>query len=93
MAESKAPRTMENENEILRVIGDGPGGFTTGAIAEAVLFEFGHNRHIHSAYVRQLLLGLERQGEVKRLDDQKPVCWTRVPRTDPRSTNSGGRRG
>lgn len=54
---------------------DGAGGFTTGDVAKRVSFRFGHNKRTHSAAVRAILLGLERQGLVKRMDDQTPVCW------------------
>jgi hypothetical protein len=65
----------EYERKVLRAL-DGPGGFTTGAVASLVTPRFGHNTRIHSAAVRQWLLHLERLGMVGRLDDQKPTCWT-----------------
>ena len=30
---------------------------------------------MHSACVRQWLLELERKGLVRRMDEEKPVCW------------------
>ncbi|MCK8652985.1 Lrp/AsnC family transcriptional regulator [Ralstonia insidiosa] len=67
----------EFETAILKVL-DGPGGYTTGQVAERIDYQFGHNRRVHSAAVRTLLLGLERQGVIKRLDDQKPDCWVKA---------------
>jgi len=57
---------------------DTDGGFTTGDVAKRVQPMFGHSMRTHSAAVRQWLLGLERRGLVKRLDDEKPVCWVKV---------------
>jgi len=45
----------EFETAILNVL-DGQGGYTTGQIAERIDFQFGHNRRVHSAAVRTLLL-------------------------------------
>ncbi|MGK2829182.1 hypothetical protein ACSI5F_03635 [Ralstonia pseudosolanacearum] len=66
---------MQNRHErlILNVLENG--AFTTGAIAQQVTFFYGSNRHQHSAYIRRLLLDLERRGFVRRLDDEKPVVW------------------
>jgi hypothetical protein len=53
-------------------------GVYTGEVAKSVPFQFGHNKRTHSAFVRQLLLALEREGLVCRLDDEKPVCWRKA---------------
>ncbi|ENZ78080.1 MULTISPECIES: Lrp/AsnC family transcriptional regulator [Ralstonia] len=71
----------EFETAILNVL-DGHGGYTTGQIAERIDFQFGHNRRVHSAAVRTLLLGLEKQGVIKRMDDQKPDCWVKATQVE-----------
>lgn len=67
------------------------GGFTTGQVAERVSPMFGGNKRQHSAAVRSWLLGLEKKGLVKRLDDQKPVCWTRATKAthEPNQPGNG----
>ena len=49
-------------------------GWTTGDIAALCSPDSG-NRHTHSAHIRKQLLELQREGKVKPMDDQKPVCW------------------
>lgn len=51
------------------------GGFTTGDVAKRVMPMFGSNMHQHSGAVRSWLLRLEKSGLVRRLDNDKPVCW------------------
>jgi len=63
--------------EVFEALGDGPGAFTTKDIAERVP-RFGSNVHQQSGAVRSWLMVLEKRGLVKRLDDQKPVCWLRT---------------
>lgn len=40
---------------------------------------FGNTNHMHSAAARSWLLHLEHLGLVRRLDDEKPVCWQLAP--------------
>lgn len=54
------------------------GGFLTGDVASRVMFVISPNSRKQSAAVRALLVGLERKGLVRRMDDQKPVCWVKV---------------
>ena len=54
------------------------GGFTTGRVARMAEIRFGCNGHQNSGYVRQVLLSMERAGLVRKLDDDKPVCWVKV---------------
>lgn len=68
---------MNYDREILGVL-DGIGGYPTGRIAGMVVPIFGHNRRTHSAFIRQRLIQLEAAGKVRKMDDQKPVCWVKV---------------
>lgn len=77
----------EFETAILNVL-DGQGGYTTGQIAERIDFQFGHNRRVHSAAVRTLLLGLEKRGVISRLDDQKPDCWVKATSVEPNAAGA-----
>lgn len=54
------------------------GGSLTGQISPDCRIFRMLNRRMESAWVRNHLLDLERGGLVRRLDDQKPVCWTRT---------------
>ena len=65
------------DKKILDVL-DSAGAYTTADVAKRVTPQFGHNRRTHSGAVRSWLINLERKGLVKRLDDQKPVCWLKV---------------
>ncbi|WP_150670963.1 hypothetical protein [Pandoraea anhela] len=67
----------EYDKKILGIL-DARGAYTTADVAKRVEPQFGHNRRTHSGAVRSWLLNLERQGLVRRLDDQKPVCWLKV---------------
>lgn len=58
--------------------GPGAGGLLTGDIAKKVRPMFGSTNSQHSGFIRQRLLTLESEGRVRKLDDQKPVCWVRV---------------
>lgn len=63
------------EREILAVLST-DGGFTTGDVAKKVPRMLSSvNARMHSAAIRQWLLKLEGDGRVKKMDDQKPVCW------------------
>ena len=62
------------EQQILSIL-DVQGGFTTGNVAKKVTPRFGRNGHQHIGAVRSWLIDLEKKGLVKRMDDQKPVCW------------------
>lgn len=55
-------------------------GFQTGDIADRVWPVIGDNRRQHAVAIRALLLGLEAKGLVRKLDSEKPVCWTKVAR-------------
>ena len=50
----------------------------TRDVAARVRPMFGTSVYMHSATVRSWLLHLEKLGLVRRLDDEKPVCWVRV---------------
>ena len=56
----------------------GPGGFTTGGVAEHVTPMFGSNKRQHSAAIRAWLLELKTEGKVRAMDDEKPVVWCSV---------------
>lgn len=75
----------EYDKKVLAAL-DGPGALLTRDVAARVSPMFGLNQYQHSGAVRSFLLQLEKQGLVRRLDDQKPVCWRLV---DPKE-NSGG---
>lgn len=53
-------------------------GMTTSDVAARVRPLFGHSSRTHSSYIRSRLLDLEKRGLVKRLDNEKPVCWQRT---------------
>lgn len=57
---------------------DTQASFLTGDVAKRVSPQFGHSSRTHSGAIRSWLLELEQAGLVKRLDDQKPVCWLKV---------------
>jgi hypothetical protein len=59
---------------ILQVL-QGPGGLTTGLIAGACKPYLGHDKRVHSRYIRNRLLALQEAGKVRPMDDLKPVCW------------------
>lgn len=67
----------DREKEILRVL-DMNGFCTTRVVAQSVKFRTGFINRVHSARVRQLLLGMESRGLVRRLDAEKPVVWQRA---------------
>ncbi|KVT01161.1 hypothetical protein [Burkholderia ubonensis] len=69
----------DQERMILAILGT-EGGYTTGQVAERVAFQVSSNRRTQSAAVRGMLLLLEAQGLVARMDDAKPVCWIKVGR-------------
>lgn len=54
------------------------GGFVTGEVSKKVVRPQGRTTRTHSAAVRQQLLVLEGAGLVRKLDDQKPVCWVKT---------------
>jgi hypothetical protein len=68
-------RDNKYENEILLVLSE-VGGFTTGQIARKV--SGGSNPRRDTQLVRQVLLRLESACLVKKMDDQKPVAWSRT---------------
>ncbi len=65
------------ECQILATL-DTRGGTATGDVAQKVRPLFGSNMHQHSGAVRSWLLQLERKGFVRKLDDQRPVCWVKT---------------
>lgn len=64
----------EYEKKILAAL-PSDGGLMTRDVAKKVYPMFGHTNHMHSAAVRSWLLHLEHLGLVRKLDDEKPVCW------------------
>lgn len=60
---------------ILDELGDLGGGFTTGDLAKKIPSNHSHNNREHSAAVRALLVEMESEGLVRKMDDLKPVCW------------------
>lgn len=62
------------EQAIIRVL-DRDAGWTTGQIAQQVIELRDGASYKRSARVRQVLLGLQKRGIVKPLDDLKPVAW------------------
>lgn len=62
------------EQAIIRVLGR-DAGWTTGQIAQQVIELRDGTSYTRSARVRQVLLGLQKRGIVKTLDDLKPVAW------------------
>lgn len=65
------------EKKVLAAL-DEHGAMLTRDVAAEVSPMFGQNNRTHSAAVRCWLLSLEKQGLVRRLDSQKPVCWLRA---------------
>lgn len=60
---------------ILRVLADSiGGGYLTRHIAKKIP-AFGHNGHTQSGATLSWLNELEREGFVKRLDNDKPIVW------------------
>jgi hypothetical protein len=72
-----ADQLNEYERKILDAL-DTRGATLTGEVAKAVQPIFGINQRQHSGAIRSWLVGLEKKGLVRRLDDQKPVCWVKV---------------
>lgn len=67
----------EHHRKVLAAL-DEDGRSTTAEVAKNVLPRFGHNARTHSGAVRAWLRQLEGAGLVKRLPEEKPVCWVRV---------------
>lgn len=75
MSDQRSEFTLtEYDKKVLAAL-DGPGALLTRDVAARVRPMAGLNQHQHSGAVRSWLLQLEKQGLVRRLDDQKPVCW------------------
>lgn len=70
--------TQKNYDDQILDFLDTDGGFTTAQVAKQLTPMFGLNNHQHSGATRSWLMQLEKQGKVRRLDDQKPVCWVKV---------------
>ncbi|HCT05865.1 MAG TPA: hypothetical protein DIW86_10930 [Pseudomonas sp.] len=64
----------EYDRKVLAALA-GPGALLTRDVAARVCPRFGTSQHQHSGAVRAWLLQLEKQGLVRRLDAEKPVCW------------------
>lgn len=62
------------ESAIIRVLSR-DAGWTTGDIARQVIELRDGTSYTRSARVRQVLLGLQKRGIVKPLDELKPVAW------------------
>jgi hypothetical protein len=69
------------QNEIINLVPEHC-GWATANIAKALPTKFGHNRRTNSGYVLSHLLRLEKNGLVRRLDDKKPIAWTRMPNVE-----------
>jgi len=65
------------EKKVLAAL-DEHGAMMTSDVATAVRPMFGNSNRMHSAAVRSWLLSLEKQGLVRRLDNQEPVFWLRA---------------
>ncbi|CAB3919907.1 hypothetical protein [Achromobacter ruhlandii] len=79
MSERHAAYTLsEHEKRILAAL-PSDGGLLTRDVAKKVHPMFGTTNHMHSAAVRSWLLHLEHLGLVRKLDDEKPVCWRLAP--------------
>jgi len=79
MSELNARRPLdEYEKKVLAAL-PSDGGLLTRDVAKKVQPMFGNTNHMHSAAVRSWLLHLEHLGLVRRLDDEKPVCWQLAP--------------
>lgn len=65
------------DKKILAVL-DTDGGFATGDVAKKVMPQFGRSVHAHSGAVRRWLIVLEGKGLVRKLDNDKPVCWVKT---------------
>lgn len=70
-------KLSEYDKKILDAL-DTVGGFTTGGVARRVTPKFGNNNRQHSGAIRSWLVNLEKNGLVKRMDNQKPVCWIKM---------------
>ena len=86
MIELNAARPLgEYEKKVLAAL-PRDGGLLTRDVAKKVQPMFGNTNHMHSAAVRSWLLHLEHLGLVRRLDDEKPVCWQLAP---PKESTDG----
>lgn len=70
-------RLGKHEIAILEALGEGS-GFLTKRVVEKMDYHFSGNGRQRSGAVRSWLMALQKQGFVKYLDDQKPVCWERT---------------
>ena len=69
---------VEHEYAILAVL-DEDGGITTGQVSQSAQLSYcAHNARMRSGAVRSWLVGLQREGLVAPLDDEKPICWVRT---------------
>lgn len=86
MSEQHDGRALsEYEKKILAAL-PADGGLLTRDVAAKIYPRFGLSTYMHSAAVRSWLLHLEHLGLVRRLDDEKPVCWQLAP---PKENNHG----
>lgn len=65
------------EHQILDLLSN-KGATLAGDVAEYIQPRFGTNNRQHAGAVRKWLVSLEKQGLVRRLDNEKPVCWVKV---------------
>ncbi len=72
----KPDKCSRDEKAILLIVPTSY-GLTTRTICQRLGKSFGHNRRTYSAWVSGILLRLEKQGLVCRLDSLKPIAWTR----------------
>lgn len=70
-------KLTEYDRKILAVL-DTTGGFTTHYIAIRVEPAYCGNRRMHAGAIRSWLNWLEKVGYVRKMDDEKPVCWMLV---------------
>ncbi|WP_053077654.1 hypothetical protein [Burkholderia cepacia] len=73
----RAADLTEYERKILTVP-DTQGGVTIGDVAHQMMAMSTGNHRMHAGAIRWWFVQLERPGLVKRLDEEKPVCWIKI---------------
>lgn len=75
-------RALNNDHKQLLAALDEQGGFTSRQLRDQVPKTAGEGPTAHSARVRKLLGELEAAGLARKMDEQTPICWLKVPRVE-----------
>ena len=72
-------RLKNVQSSVLALLGNSVGGFCTRDLAPLIGRQPGHeSNRKHSALIHKACAQLEGHGRIKRLDNEKPVAWTKA---------------